>query len=116
VGKASPAIDIALTADLTINTQTLTGKKNGKPILFTRREIDILHYLKQEQSRPIPRQELLEKVWGYCRNSDIDTRTVDTHISRIRHKLELLSQSNWDIVTVYGYGYRLQSEQEKINA
>lgn len=38
--------------------------------------------------------------------ADIDTRIVDTHISRIRNKLNLSSQGDWDIETVYGFGYR----------
>lgn len=87
---------------------------NGKDINLTSKEFDLASYLFQNPNKLLSRVHLLEKIWGM--SADIDTRTVDTHISRIRHKLELLSQSNWDIVTVYGYGYRLQSEQEKINA
>nr|WP_297324749.1 response regulator transcription factor [Nitrosomonas sp.] len=60
---------------------------------------------------PEPEQTAIESAsarenWGSA--AEIDTRTIDTHISRIRNKLNLSSQNDWDIVTVYGYGYRLQ--------
>lgn len=84
---------------------------DGKDINLTHKEFDLASYLLQNPNKLLSRVHLLEKIWGTA--ADIDTRTVDTHVSRIRRKLELLMQSNWDIVTVYGYGYRLQSMQEK---
>lgn len=82
----------------------------GTNINLTRKEFDLASYLFQHSNKLLSRIHLLEKIWGT--SAGIDTRTVDTHISRIRHKLELSVQSNWDIVTVYGYGYRLQPVQD----
>ena len=51
---------------------------------FTRREIEVLQYLAEHAARPVPREELLHKVWGYARHLDIETRTVDIHIAKLR--------------------------------
>jgi DNA-binding response OmpR family regulator len=49
---------------------------------------------------------LLEKLWGL--NANVDTRTVDTHVSRIRRKLGIGPENGWQIIPVYGYGYRIE--------
>lgn len=52
------------------------------------------------------RDHLLNKIWGI--DAEVDTRTVDTHVSRIRKKLGLSGDSGWKMVPVYGYGYRME--------
>ncbi len=84
----------------------------GKHVELTQKEFALVCYLFQNQNKLLSRVHLLEKIWGLA--VEIDTRTVDTHISRIRHKLSFSSQNEWDISTIYGYGYRLQ--QTKIAA
>ena len=78
----------------------------GKHVELTQKEFALVCYLFQNQNKLLSRVHLLEKIWGLA--AEIDTRTVDTHISRIRHKLSFSSQKEWDISTIYGYGYRLQ--------
>ena len=58
-------------------------------------------------SRPVSREELLTKVWGYARNMDIETRTVDIHIAKLRRKIETDPKEPVNLVTVRGAGYRL---------
>jgi DNA-binding response OmpR family regulator len=53
----------------------------------------------------LSRDHLLNKVWGI--NADVDTRTVDTHVSRLRKKIFLDGSRGWKMTPVYGYGYRL---------
>ncbi len=53
------------------------------------------------------RDELLAKVWGYARNLDIETRTVDIHIAKLRRKIEVDSSAPRFLITVRGAGYRL---------
>mgnify|MGYP003377630672 CR=1 FL=1 len=56
---------------------------------------------------PWLREELLAKVWGYARNLDIETRTVDIHIAKLRRKIEADPRQPRNLVTVRGAGYRL---------
>ncbi len=82
----------------------------GKNVGLTQKEFALARYLFQNPNKLLSRVHLLEKIWGLA--AEIDTRTVDTHISRLRSKLHLSPKSEWDITTVYGYGYRLQSSKE----
>lgn len=82
----------------------------GKRVDLTQKEFLLACYLFQNPNKLLSRVHLLEKIWGLA--AEIDTRTVDTHISRIRNKLNLSSQNDWDITTIYGYGYRLQQAKQ----
>ena len=78
---------------------------NGKPISLTSLEFKLLRTLMQRRGRVQERDRLLNEVWGY--ESVIDTRTVDTHVRRLREKLGKAG----DIVeTVRGFGYRLRDQ------
>lgn len=81
----------------------------GTDCLFTRREMDVLQYLNRQKDRPVSREELLTKVWGYASDMDIETRTVDIHIAKLRRKIELDPGDPQVIVTVRGAGYRLMA-------
>ena len=67
-------------------------------------------FLFKNIGRVMSRAHILESVWG--RNPDINTRTVDTHVSRIRTKLALNTDIGWKLSSIYQHGYRL----EKVNA
>jgi two-component system response regulator RegX3 len=67
----------------------------------------ILEYLAAHNERPVPRDELLNKVWGYARDADLETRTVDIHIAKLRRKIEREPATPEHLVTVRGAGYRL---------
>ena len=90
-----------------IDTDNLSGLKDGIEITFTKREIEVLSYLSQNSDRPVSREELLSKVWGYARNLDIETRTVDIHIAKLRRKIEVDTKAPELLITVRGAGYRL---------
>jgi DNA-binding response OmpR family regulator len=90
-----------------IDIRNLSGVRDGTTLSFTRREMEILEYLYAHRERPVPRDELLNKVWGYARNSDIETRTVDIHIAKLRRKIESNSAQPRFLTTVRGAGYRL---------
>ncbi|MGB1010399.1 MAG: response regulator transcription factor [Thiolinea sp.] len=93
-----------------IDCLNLSGTAGGKPVSFTRREIDLLQYLHSHAERPVPREELLHKVWGYANNIELETRTVDIHIAKLRRKIEKDSSTPAFLVTVRGAGYRLLSQ------
>jgi len=75
-------------------------------IELTQKEFDLALLLFRHLSRPLSRSHILESVWG--KEIDIPTRTMDTHISRIRNKLELRIENGFKLATVYSYGYRLE--------
>ena len=93
--------------DLALDPANLVGRRGTQEVLFTRREVDILHYLAAQAGRAVPREELLAKVWGYSRGCGIETRTVDIHIAKLRRKIEPDPAAPRVLVTVRGVGYRL---------
>ena len=101
------AAEIRLAGDIAIDTRNLSGSRAGEPLQFTRREVDILQYLQQNSDRPVSREELLTRVWGYDRTADIETRTVDIHIAKLRRKIEPDAKEPRNLITVRGAGYRL---------
>jgi two-component system response regulator RegX3 len=98
---------IRLGGDIEIDTRNLSGRRGEEALAFTRREIEILQYLQSNSERPVSRAELLTRVWGYDRTADIETRTVDIHIAKLRRKIEMDAKDPRHLVTVRGAGYRL---------
>jgi two-component system response regulator RegX3 len=95
---------------VSIDTDNLVAVTDGGEVTFTKREIDVLAYLARHTERPVSREELLVKVWGYGKNLEIETRTVDIHIAKIRRKIEADPKAPQHLVTVRGAGYRLRVE------
>ena len=108
-GSANADAVIRFDSGLEIDTRNLNGRCGTKDIAFTRREIEILQYLAAHSDRPVSRSELLSEVWGYARNLDIETRTVDIHIAKLRRKIETDAKAPRRLITVRGAGYRLVS-------
>ena len=106
-GKKEVQDALKIGEHLTVDTVNLSGNFKGEAILFTRREIDVLCYLNENQQRPVSRKELLTEIWKYSPNADIDTRTVDIHIAKLRKKIELDHKHPVHLVTVRGEGYKL---------
>ena len=92
-----------------IDVANLSGSIDGKEVAFTRREMDVLGYLAGHSDRAVSRDELLLKVWGYARNLEIETRTVDIHIAKLRRKIETDPKEPKNLVTIRGAGYRLEA-------
>ena len=84
----------------------LVAQADGREIEMTRREMDIIYYLNTHKNRIVSKLELLEKVWNYT-VTDLETRTVDIHIQKLRKKIKELQEERQLIVTVRGEGYRL---------
>lgn len=104
------ATRIVLDGDVEIDTSNLSGRRGTEPLTFTRREIELLQYLRANAERPVSRAELLTRVWGYDRTADIETRTVDIHIAKLRRKIEVDAKEPRNLITVRGAGYRLMIE------
>lgn len=101
---------IRLGNDVEVDVRNLSGARGEEPLSFTRREVEILQYLAANSERPVARDELLTKVWGYAKNLDIETRTVDIHIAKLRRKIEPNPAEPRHLITVRGAGYRLLTD------
>lgn len=82
----------------------LTHPQTNRKIRLTEKETAILKYLKRAEGRPVPRDVLLNEVWGY--NAAVTTHTLETHIYRLRQKIEE-NPSSARILLTEGGGYRL---------
>ncbi len=84
---------------------------DGEDVPVTSREFDLIDLFFQNFDRPLSRGYLLSKVWGG--NADLETRTVDVHISRLRAKLKLEPANGFVISTVFGFGYRMDAYNDE---
>ncbi|MCX7552875.1 response regulator transcription factor [Marinicella sp. S1101] len=89
----------------TFNHKEGTISFNGNEVKLTAKEFQLANYFFSNQDRLISRDYLLETIW--TKSASITTRTVDTHISRLRKKLALDGSTGWKLVSVYHKGYRL---------
>lgn len=89
-------------------------RRDGEPIELTQKEYELALFLFRNQGRVMSRAHILENVWG--RNPIINTRTVDTHVSRIRGKLGITPEEGWRLTSIYQHGYRLERVAENAEA
>jgi phosphate regulon transcriptional regulator PhoB len=80
---------------------------DGGAVELTPKEFDLLHALLEAAGRVLSREHLLNRVWGYSRADEIESRTVDVHIRRLRAKLGAEERR---IATIKGVGYRFETE------
>lgn len=89
----------------TIQSHSRLLHRNGQPVELTQKEFSLACHLLRNIGKLLTREELLEEVWNHAIN--LNTRTVDTHISRVRKKLLLTPEQGWQLSAIYQYGYRL---------
>ena len=90
--------------DVRLEARTRQTFRSGREVGLTRKEFELMHYLVANQGEILTRDRLLNEVWGYERFPT--TRTVDTHILRLRQKFEPDPEHPTHILTVHGQGYR----------
>ncbi len=86
----------------------------GIPVELTQKEYELACYMFQRPGKLLSREHLLDKLWGL--NAEVDTRTVDTHVSRIRRKLAIGPEHGWQIFPVYGWGYRIEKVDNAVES
>jgi DNA-binding response OmpR family regulator len=79
---------------------------DNNPVEMTRKEFDLAVLLFRNLDRPLSRAYILEAVWS--RDIDVPSRTMDTHISRVRNKLGLIPENGYRLAPVYSFGYCLE--------
>lgn len=92
--------------NLTINLMDYTVLLNDQSIGLTKKEFEILWMLATNKNKVFSRDNLLNSIWGYDYFGD--NRTVDSHIKRLRAKLDIFDHPFWDITTIWGVGYKFE--------
>lgn len=93
--------------DLVFDDGELTVTRSGKAIGMTEREYRLARCLFTNLGRPLSREYLYQRFWSH--EEITSSRPLDTHIYRLRNKLGLTADRGWQLLTIYGYGYRLES-------
>jgi len=94
-------------ADVRVRLRGRQVWRAGREVRLTRKEFDLLRYLVEHPGEVVTRDRLLDEVWGYDRFPT--TRTVDTHILRLRQKFEADPEHPQHILTAHGQGYRFEA-------
>lgn len=108
-GLTAPKPDLIEAGEFILDRGRGQVTRNGEPVALTAREFALAWFLFANLSKILSREYLLRHVWNIT--ADINTRTVDTHVSRIRSKLGLRPENGWQLGSVYHYGYRLEQLQ-----
>ena len=98
-------------SNLMIDLDKYAVNVNGSEVPLTKKEVELLWTLAKNSSKVFSRDNLLDSLWGYDYYGD--SRTVDSHIKRMRAKLDKFEHPGWEIKTIWGVGYRFE---EKANA
>jgi DNA-binding response OmpR family regulator len=99
-----PAADIVEVGDLRVDRPARVVTVRGESVHLAGKEFELLSALAEDPHRVFTKDELLRDVWGY--RSFTRTRTLDSHVSRLRQKLERASDDRF-VVNVWGVGYKL---------
>ncbi len=97
--------------NLTINMESYVVTIDNKNVDLTKKELEILWTLASNRNKVFTRDNLLNSIWGYDYYGD--SRTVDSHIKRLRSKLDNFNHENWEIKTIWGVGYKFEVCDEK---
>ena len=110
--RASPSAESApggllKAGGIELDPERYEVRVRGKALTLTTKEFEFLKLLLQSGGRALTRDQLLEKVWGYDRSMEIDTRTIDQHVARLREKL---GPEGAIVATVKNVGYRIKAD------
>ena len=95
--------------NLTINLSNFTVKISDENVSLTKKEIELLWLLSTNRNKVFTRENLLDSIWGYDYFGD--SRTVDSHIKRLRAKLDNYEHESWNIKTIWGVGYKFDIQE-----
>ena len=98
--------------NLVVNLDEYSFNVAGQRIPLTKKEIETMWTLASNPNRVFTRDNLLDSLWGYDYYGD--SRTVDSHIKRLRAKLDTVEHPSWNIKTIWGVGYKFEISEEDI--
>jgi two-component system alkaline phosphatase synthesis response regulator PhoP len=96
--------------DVVVDFERRLVTRGGEPVALSFKEFEIVRFLVRRRGQIVSRDELLDQVWGYAEDAIPNTRTVDTHIAKLRKKLEGHATRGSYIQTVHKVGYRFQAD------
>ncbi len=97
--------------NIKINMEDYIVTIDENNVSLTKKEIEILWTLATNKNKVFTRENLLNSLWGYDYYGD--SRTVDSHIKRLRSKIDNFQHKNWEIKTIWGVGYKFEVYDEK---
>ncbi|MHC1786483.1 MAG: response regulator transcription factor [Christensenellales bacterium] len=109
-GQDKPGQVIVL-GNLRVDLDTYTAQVGEEPVPLTKKELELLWTLASHVGKVFSRESLLQTLWGYDYFGD--SRTVDSHIKRLRAKLEALKPRGWEIRTMWGVGYKMEKRADE---
>lgn len=95
-------------SNLTIDIDKYQVTIGGDLLPLTKKEVELLWTLAKSRTKVFSRENLLDSIWGYDYFGD--SRTVDSHIKRMRAKLDKYDHPDWDVKTIWGVGYRFEGK------
>ncbi|MDO5560142.1 MAG: response regulator transcription factor [Oscillospiraceae bacterium] len=102
----SPQRHVMRCANLEVDMDNFSVSISGRKAMLTKKELEILWTLAQNKDKVFTRENLLNSLWGYDYYGDC--RTVDSHIKRLRAKLDMFDHPEWNIKTIWGMGYKFE--------
>ena len=93
-------------SNLTINIESYSVYVGAEKLPLTKKEVETMWILAENPSKVFTRDNLLDSLWG--QDYFGDSRTVDSHIKRLRAKLDKVDHPDWEIKTIWGLGYKLE--------
>lgn len=97
--------------NMVVNLEEYSFSINGQRVPLTKKEIETMWTLATNPNKVFTRDNLLDSLWGYDYYGD--SRTVDSHIKRLRAKLDTQEHPDWTIKTIWGVGYKFEINEDK---
>lgn len=97
--------------NLTVDLDDYIVTVSGREVSLTKKELEILWTLATNKNKVFSRDNLLNNLWGYDYFGD--SRTVDSHIKRLRAKLDEFQHEKWEIKTIWGVGYKFEEKTDE---
>lgn len=97
--------------NLRINMDEFQTAIDGQPVSLTKKEMELLWLMASNRNKVFTRENLLDSIWGFDYYGD--SRTVDSHIKRLRAKLDAFNHPAWSIETVWGQGYKFEDKTDE---
>lgn len=106
IDRSTSAANVFTYDTLLVNLDDFTAQIAGKAVSLTKKEIELLWTLAINKNKVFTRDNLLDSLWGTDYYGD--NRTVDSHIKRLRAKLDVFPHDRWEIKTIWGVGYKFE--------
>ena len=110
-GQEQESGNVLSYANLRIDLDKYAVQIDGEAVPLTKKEIELLWTLAKNSTKVFSRDNLLDSIWGYDYFGD--SRTVDSHIKRLRAKLDKYEHPLWEIKTIWGVGYRFEGHKDE---